>query len=238
MKDKESNGIIYSIGLGPGDPELITVKAQNIMARSDVVVVPQSDELGRSIAKDIVLNYVALEKIQTYYFPMNNKRQELERRYQELAQTLKSMLDAGSTVAYVTMGDPTIFSTSIYITHELQQLGVEVRHVPGISSINAATSLAGIALCQKGEDFGVYELPKTADEIAALIHRHHSTVFMKVGKSLDVLLEAVRQTTPDTALLAQRIGLSEETIYDLKTVTPPTEAGYLSIAIIKSKRCV
>ncbi len=235
MKDTQLKKSIYSIGLGPGDPELITVKAQNILMRSDVVFVPQSDELGRSIARDIVLNYVAAEKIRTYYFPMNNQRQELLQRYKALAQTLLEVLQTDATVTYVTMGDPTIFSTSIYITRELQLLGVEVKHVPGISSINAATALTGIPLCQKGEDFGVYELPKTVDEVTALIHRHHSTVFMKVGKRLNILVEAVRGVTPQSAILVQRIGLADETIYDLTSVTPPAEAGYLSIAIIKSR---
>ncbi|KJU87131.1 precorrin-2 C(20)-methyltransferase [Candidatus Magnetobacterium bavaricum] len=235
MKDTGSTRGIYSLGLGPGDPELITVKAQNILTHSDVVFVPQSDELGRSIARDIVLNYVAEEKIRTYYFPMNNRREELLKRYRELAQTLLEMLQTGAAVTYVTMGDPTIFSTSIYITRELQLLGVEVRHVPGISSINAATALIGLPLCQKGEDFGVYELPKTTDEVTALIHRHHSTVFMKVGKRLDTLVEAVRQAAPQSAFLVQRIGLPDETIYDLLSVTPSAEAGYLSIAIIRSR---
>ncbi|MBF0539542.1 MAG: precorrin-2 C(20)-methyltransferase, partial [Nitrospirae bacterium] len=96
MKDTGSTKSIYSIGIGPGDPELITVKAQNILTRSDVVFVPQSDALGRSIARDIVLNYVASEKIRTYYFPMNNQRQELLKRYRALAQTLTEILQTGA----------------------------------------------------------------------------------------------------------------------------------------------
>ncbi len=66
--------IVYSVGLGPGDPELITVKAKRILEDVDVVVVPQSDQTGRSVAREIVLRYIDEEKIMMYYFPMNNDR--------------------------------------------------------------------------------------------------------------------------------------------------------------------
>ncbi|GMT47284.1 MAG: precorrin-2 C(20)-methyltransferase [bacterium] len=224
---------VYSIGLGPGNPELMTVKARRILEESDIVVVPQSDETGRSVARDIILHYIDPSRILMYYFPMNNDREDLENRYTELARKIKQLIAEGKRLSYVTMGDPTIFSTSNYITEKLRAVGVEVRHVPGISSINAASTMLGLPLCVKGEHFGVYEMPGEVEEAVKLIRRHPTTVFMKVNRKLPVLVEAVRIAVPERAYLARRIGLDEEVFYDMLNCSPPPEAAYLSVAVIR-----
>ena len=224
---------VYSIGLGPGNPELLTVRARRILEESDIVVVPQSDKTGRSVARDIILHYIDPSRILMYYFPMNNDRKDLERRYTELARKIKQLTTEGKRLSYVTMGDPTIFSTSNYITEKLRAVGVEVRHVPGISSINAASTMLGLPLCVKGEHFGVYEMPEEVDEAVKLIRRHPTTVFMKVNRKLPVLVEAVRIAVPERAYLARRIGLDEEVFYDILNCSPPPEAAYLSVAVIR-----
>ncbi|MEC4685106.1 MAG: precorrin-2 C(20)-methyltransferase [Nitrospirota bacterium] len=224
---------VYSIGLGPGNPELLTVRARRMLEESDIVVVPQSDETGRSVARDIVLHYIDPSRILMYYFPMNNDREDLERRYTELARKIKQLTVEGKRVSYVTMGDPTIFSTSNYITEKLKAVGVEVKHVPGISSINAASTMLGLPLCVKGEHFGVYEMPGEVEEAVRLIRRHPTTVFMKVNRKLPVLVEAVRTAVPERAYLARRIGLDEEVFYDMLNCSPPPEAAYLSVAVIR-----
>jgi len=225
--------MVYSVGLGPGDPELITVKAKRILEESDTVVVPQSDQTGRSVAREIVLRYIREEKIMMYYFPMNNDREELRRRYTDLANRIKEMLESGKKVCYVTMGDPTIYSTSNYLTERLLSLGVQVKHIPGISSINAASTMLSLPLCIKGENFGVYEMPSDVQKAVELIQRHPTTVFMKVNKRLPVLIEAVRKIKPSSAYLARRIGLDGQCIYDMLNGTPPPEAAYLSVAVIR-----
>ncbi len=224
---------VYSIGLGPGDPELITLKAKKRLEESDVVVVPQSDETGRSVAKEIVLNYIDENKIMMYYFPMNNNRKELQKRYAQLAERIEQILKEGKKVSYVTMGDPTIYSTSNYLTKRLLSRGIKVKHIPGISSINAASSILALPLCVKGEDFGVYETPKEIERAKELIYRHSTTVFMKVNKKLPVLLKAISDINPQAAYLAKRIGLDGERIYNMLTHEPPPEEAYLSVAIIK-----
>jgi len=228
--------IVYSVGLGPGDPELITLKARAVLQNSDIVVVPQSDETGRSVARDIVLKYIPEGKIMMYYFPMNNNRDELRRRYSALAEKIKSLLEDGIRVCYVTLGDPTIFSTSNYLTEKLIELGIKVRHIPGISSINAASAMLSIPLCIKGENFGVYEMPCSVDEAVELIKRHPTTVFMKVNKRLPVLIEAIKRVNPERAYLARRIGLDGEVFYDMLNCAPPPEAAYLSVAVIRQGR--
>lgn len=227
------NRIVHSIGLGPGDHELITVKAKKVLEESDIVVVPQSDKSGRSMVKNIVLHYIEASKILMYYFPMNNNREELKRRYTELAENIKNLLAGGKRVSYVTMGDPTIYSTSIYLTEKLKDIGIKVRHIPGISSINAASTMLGLPLCTKGEHFGVYEMPEDIEKTVGLILRHPTTVFMKVARKLPILVEAVRVIGPERAYLVKRIGLEGEVSYNMLNCSPPPEAAYLSVAVIR-----
>ncbi|MBF0472660.1 MAG: precorrin-2 C(20)-methyltransferase [Nitrospirae bacterium] len=230
------NYTVYSIGLGPGDPELITLKAKKILELSDIIVVPQSNNNGRSIARDIVSNYIEPEKIYMYYFPMNNNKLELKERYNNLAQNIKSMLNDGKKVSYVTMGDPTIFSTSNYITKSLKAIDVQVKHISGISSITAASCLLGLPLSIKGGSFGIYEMPIDPDVAVELINRHESTVFMKVNKKLPYLLEAIKIANPTSAHMVRRIGLPDQAVFDLLTTQPSIESAYLSVAIIKRSK--
>ena len=214
---------IYSIGIGLGDPELVTLKAKRLMEESDIIVTPQSNATGKSVAKEIVLNFVDESKLLMYYFPMNNDKKELEQKYGQLAERIFGLLTKGKKVAFVTMGDPTIFSTSNYLTAKLTAKHVKVNHVPGINTINGASTLLGLPICVKGENFGVYEMQRDVETTVKLIKRHPTTIFMKVNKKLPALIEAVEQCRPQTAFLTQKIGLKEV----------PEDGAYLSAAFIK-----
>jgi precorrin-2/cobalt-factor-2 C20-methyltransferase len=225
--------LIHSIGIGTGDPELITMKAKRLLEESDMVFVPQSNLQGKSVARDIVRHYIPESKINMYYFPMNNNKEELSEKYGNLAMEMLEFCKKGKKVSYVTMGDPTIFSTSNYLTEKLITQGISVSHIPGINTINAASTKLGLPLCVKGENFAVYEMPDTISRAVDLIRSHSTTVFMKVNKKLPVLLEAVKQATPDIAYLARRMGLDNEMVFDLTNSSNPPDAAYLSVAVIK-----
>ncbi len=227
---------VYSIGIGTGDPELMTIKAKRLLEESDVVFVPQSSQQGKSVAREIVGNYIPDDKIIMYYFPMNNDQQLLSTRYAELAGQIGELVLEGKSVSYVTMGDPTIFSTSNYLTKQLDILGIPVQHIPGISTINAASTKLGLPLSVKGENFAVYEMPGEVDKAVELIQRHSTTVFMKVNKKLSVLIESVRKTEPDIAYLARRMGLDEEMVFDLTSKEQVPDSAYLSVAVIKQNK--
>lgn len=227
--------LIYSIGIGTGDPELITIKAIRLLEQSDIVFVPQSNRSGRSIAREIVLHYVGDEKLSMYFFPMNNDKDDLFRRYSELAEKMNHLLELGNRVSYVTMGDPTIFSTSNYLTERLVTLGIEVKHVPGINSINAVSTTLGLPLCIKGENFAVYEMPGDVESAVNLIKSHSTTIFMKVNNKLPILLETVKTSNPEVAYLVRRMGLADEKVFNLLEAGMSPDAAYLSVALIKQK---
>lgn len=226
---------VYSIGIGTGDPELLTLKAKRLLEESDIVFVPQSDQQGKSVARDIISNFIPETKMSMYFFPMTNDKDELARRYSGLAEDMNKLLEEGKSVAYVSMGDPTIFSTSNYLTERLVTLGVAVNHVPGINTINTASTKIGIPLCVKGENFAVYEMPDNVERAVECINLHSTTVFMKVNKRLNVLIEAVKAADPEIAILARRMGLDNEKVFDLKDMDNPPDAAYLSVAVIKKQ---
>lgn len=227
------NPIIYSIGLGTGDPELITLKAKRLLEESDTVFVPQSSQQGKSVAREIVLNFIPEEKISMYFFPMTNDADELAERYAGLAEKMAGLLKEGKKISYVTMGDPTIFSTSNYLTERLVSFGANVVHVPGINTINAASTMLGLPLCVKGENFAVHEMPDNVEKAVELIKANSTTVFMKVNKKLPVLIESVKSVKPEIAYLVRRMGLDNEMVFDLTDSDNPPDAAYLSVAVIK-----
>jgi precorrin-2/cobalt-factor-2 C20-methyltransferase len=228
--------IVYSIGIGTGDPELITLKAKRLMEESDIVFVPQSSSQGKSVAREIVRNYIPDSKVHMYYFPMNNDQQMLSEKYAELARQINILFNEGKKVSYVTMGDPTIFSTSNYLSKQLNILKIPVEHIPGIATLNAASTKLGLPLSVKGENFAVYEMPGETKIAVELIQRHSTIVFMKVNKKLPVLLESVKKANPDIAYLTRRMGLDNEAVFDLTSDGDLPDSAYLSVAIIKHRR--
>ncbi|MCA1926955.1 MAG: precorrin-2 C(20)-methyltransferase [Calditerrivibrio sp.] len=223
----------YALGIGPGDGKLITVKAVDILKKSDKVYVPQSDETGRSVALDIVKNYIPLEKIQLYYFPMNNNRDELNIRYKNLADMIKGDLNDGLIVSYVTIGDPLIYSTFNYLYEKLD--GVDIEIVPGISSFSAVASVLKRDIVQKGESFCVIE-PEHFDNFNSLLELFDTIIVMKAHRGIEKLKNLLKgENRVKDAYLVSRVGLDGELIIDLKKDSDISKA-YLSVAFLKVDR--
>ncbi len=225
-------GKFLVVGLGPGDPELITIKALKALEASEVVFVPQSKRKEQSLAWEICQHWVDKARLKIVRFAMKPQGPDRE-GYRALAQEIKHLLGQGKTVSYVTIGDPAIYSTAIYLCRELKKYRLEINYIPGVSAFNAGAALLGLALCEKGENLGLYEMPGEPHLASECIKRHPTTVFMKVNRRVSVLLKAIRATSPKEAFLLQRIGLPEEKVYDLLKLSEPLEKAYLSLAIIR-----
>jgi precorrin-2/cobalt-factor-2 C20-methyltransferase len=226
--------IIHGIGLGPGDPELLTVKAVKVLENSDVVVVPQSDKTGRSIAGDIVKHYITEDKIRWYHFPMTGDKADLDARYTALAEDMVYLASTGKKVTYVTIGDTPVYSTFNYLRDKLKEKDIDTAMIPGISAFSAAANRLNLPLCEKDGSFCVVEMPETDAELKALTERFSSVVLMKVHKRLPVLVEFVKNAGLTEAFLFQRVTMKDEIVVDLLHETPEEGAGYLSTAILKA----
>lgn len=228
---------LYLVGIGPGDPELVTVKAVRLLQSADIIYVPQSNAGGRSVAEQIIAPYADREKLRPSYFPMvMDADEELDRRYTELAREVADNLTTGLNVVYVTLGDSMLYSTAQYLGSRLKKLGIRPEYVAGIPSYVACANRTGISLGEKSESFIVARMPESAEEVEKLTEQFPTVVLMKISKRVTALLEYVNQHRPDVAVLIHRLSLDGEEIIDLRQKSEISESvGYLSVAIIKKK---
>lgn len=135
-------GTLYGIGVGPGAEELLTLKAVNIIKKCPVIIAPSAKDGGSSIALDTAKNFISEEQeVVVKHFPMGGEEQE-EKIYKAF-QTIEEKLQAGKDVAFLTIGDPFVFSTYIYLLRYIKERGYNTETVPGITSFCAAASVAG-----------------------------------------------------------------------------------------------
>ena len=134
-------GKLYGVGVGPGDPELLTMKAVRIIKSCDIIVVPKAMSGGESIALEITNQYIPKETpVEALHFPMGTEDQE-EKIY-EAYQVVEGYLQEGKNVAFLTIGDPFVYSTYIYLLEHFKGEGYAIETIPGITSFCASASLA------------------------------------------------------------------------------------------------
>lgn len=183
----ERLGTLYGIGVGPGDEELLTLKAVSIIKKCPVIVAPSARKGGSSIALDAAKNFIDEDKeVMVKHFPMGGEEQE-ERIY-EAFQAIEEKLKEGKDVAFLTIGDPFVYSTYIYLLRYIKEQGYNTETVPGITSFCAAASLAGETLVIGDERVLILpanQVDKISDEKFVVIMK----VYKLEEKVLNVLEE-------------------------------------------------
>jgi precorrin-2/cobalt-factor-2 C20-methyltransferase len=235
-------GTFYGMGVGPGDPELLTIKAASVLARCPHVVVPKAKADGGSVALEIASRYVhANAVIHELVFPMTTDKTELSRSWRESAGTLAVLLETGADVCFLTLGDALVYSTYIYLLRELKAIlpALQVVTVPGITSFSAVAALTGFPLGEGKEPITVVP---TADDLSAVrqaIQTGGTVVLMKIGKRLGDILDILEETgVIEEAVFVQRAGHATQVIeLDLRKLRGEnSEAGYLSVILIHATK--
>ena len=224
--------MVYFLGIGPGDPGLVTIKAAAIMRAADLIFVPQSNYEGRSVAEAIIAPHAPADRIRYMVVPMTRDREVLRRVYAAIADAIEEESRAGKEVACVTLGDSMLYSTAEHIGERLAERAIAHEYVAGIPSFVEAANRFGFCLALGRENTLTTPMPETVEEVEALVKTHDTVVFMKINKRLPVLLDYVRRHGPARAVLACRMGLPDEKMIDLTGDAPPEEVGYLSLALI------
>ena len=195
-------GTLYGIGVGPGDPELLTLKAARLIRESPVVAAPIAKAGAESYALSIVADRLQPEQtVLKLLFPMLKDVAAKQAHRQAAAQAIAAELQASRDVAFLTEGDPLLHSTFIYVLQHLPD-GLPVEIVPGVSSVTAAAAQAKLPLVNADQRLAV--IPTTFERLADLrqIFREFDTVvLLKFHRLLDPLLD-----------LLDELGLSEQTI--------------------------
>ncbi|KPU45408.1 cobalt-precorrin-2 C(20)-methyltransferase [Oxobacter pfennigii] len=139
---------LYGIGIGPGDKELITMKGYRLIRECHVVFIPESN--GESLAGRIAEDYIKDKKLVRLEFPMGDDNKE---NYIKASKVVEETLSDDEWGVFLTLGDPMVYSTFLYLMAELEKRHVETESIPGISSFTAAASRAKLPITLRGENF-------------------------------------------------------------------------------------
>jgi precorrin-2/cobalt-factor-2 C20-methyltransferase len=238
-------GKFIGIGVGPGDPELITVKAVKALKTVDVVSVPKAHANTPSMAlgmvKHILEERAKPPEVLELVFPMTKDEAEVKRLWAKNAGIVAEKVESGKVVAFITLGDPMFYSTFIYLFHSLRQEYPEVKLeiIPGVTSLTACAAGAQIPLAEKEEVIAIIPSDLDSKLIEETAKQADTLVFMKCAhrfKDLVPILEKSSFTKNSAIALVRRCTMAEERIIvgklgDVRSWDIPED--YFSMAIVK-----
>lgn len=253
-------GTLRVAGVGPGDPELMTVRAVKAIHQTDIICVPRGKEAGSSLALSIAAKSVNLDgkEIIESYFPMKKTRKErsgvrgharlpdrqgagnkndedLETQWNETVQLIAARLEKGSDVVFLTLGDPMIYSTFFYLYDRLKAAlpALKIEIIPGVSSINASAARASLSLGLANEKIAI--LPANyMEDLKDTLKVFDTVVLMKVNK---VWREIVQLLT-DMNIIEKSVFISRATMKDEQVIrnirdVQRDELNYFSMVIVR-----
>ncbi|MEU7055487.1 precorrin-2 C(20)-methyltransferase [Streptomyces sp. NPDC046197] len=231
---------LVGVGVGPGDPELVTVKGVNALRAADVVVVPVMDTGERGRAEATVLHYVPQEKVVRVVFALNERtdRARREAAWDAAGERVAGLLRAHGSVAFATIGDPNVYSTFTYLAQTVGELvpGTVVQTVPGITAMQDLAARSGAVLTEGTEPLTLVPVTAGAAVLKDALGGPGTVVAYKFGRQAQEVAEALRESGRiDGAVWGSALGLPEESIRpaaDLDGAALP----YLSTLIAPARR--
>ncbi len=237
--NKKITGTLYGVGIGPGDPKLLTIRAKEILNKVDMIFVPKAKDDARSCARMIVEAATSKSKnFAELTFPMTNDMKKLKSHWLAAAGRIVRELKRGRSAAFVTIGDPFIYSTYIYLLGMLRKHFPEiaVETIPGITAFNAASAAGGLALVKRNERMAVVPVTKGLKYVREALRKYDTVVLMKVGSKLGNVLKLLKKMRLiKNGVLVSHVGqVSESIVRDLSSLKDK-RSGYLSVIIVKRK---
>jgi precorrin-2/cobalt-factor-2 C20-methyltransferase len=231
-------GTLYGLGVGPGDPELITVKAFRLLSECPVIAYPKKRSGSKSYAFAIAEAYInpSEKEMLGLVFPMTKDPETLDREWNKTVAAVWQQLEAGKDVAFITEGDPLLYSTFIHMMRLMNELHPEVtvKTIPGISSINGAASQLGIALADGDEQVAIVPATEDYAEMRKAIEEHDCVIFIKVAKVLDIMLMVLHDLQLiDKASVVTKVTSSEEVIWRHVEELAGAELEYLTLMVVR-----
>ena len=207
-------GTFYGIGVGPGDPELLTVKAIKAIEAADVLIAPKTEKKDGSVALKIARPYLK-EGVEIVYqvFPMVKDFAKNPEAWEENKAEILALLDAGKNVAFLTLGDPMFYSTYIYVFRLMEQEDVEIVTIPGVPAFAAIGSRLNRPVVEGDDILAI--IPGTADraDIEKILSAVQSAVVMKVYRNAPEIIDLLAENhMAEDAVLVSRAGLDDEKI--------------------------
>lgn len=230
-------GTLYGLGVGPGDPELLTVKAFRKLKESPVIAYPKKRKGSKSYAHRIIDVYITPgeKEMLGLVFPMTKDPDILEREWSQTVELVWDKLKQGKDVAFVTEGDPLLYSTFIHMMNLMKERYPEVtiQTVPGISSINGAASRLGIALAEGDDHVAIIPAQDDYEAMKKALVEHDCVIFIKVAKVIDLMLHVLRDLDLlDKASVVTKVTSDEEIIWDIHELDR-VELEYLTLMVVR-----
>jgi precorrin-2/cobalt-factor-2 C20-methyltransferase len=228
-------GHLYLVGVGPGAPDLLTLRAVNIIGGVDVVVAPRSSASGSSLALDVVRPHLREQEVIEHVYPMARDQEQTSRCWAQMADLCVERLHAGQSVAHITLGDPLIYSTCVYL---LQEIGDRVSPsnihlVSGISAMQGAAARLNCMLLTQNDRLIL--LP--ADDLAAVadaLDHCETLVIYKIANRIAAVMALLRsRDLLSSASLVCYAEQSGEQIYRTLDGVHDERLGYMSIMIVR-----
>lgn len=226
-------GILYGIGVGPGDPELMTLKAVRLIRENEIIALPGAEPKETAAYKIAVGAVVELEDKQliSVYMPMTHDKEEQKKHHRIGAGIIESYLKEGKNVVYLTLGDPAVYSTFCYIQEIVEEDGYETQLVSGVPSFCAAAARVNMPLAIWNEQIHVIPaVHNLAEELPA----DGTCVLMKSGSKMKQVKEMIKKSGRD-AVMVENCGTEAEKVY-LHVDEIPDTAGYYSLIIAKEAK--
>jgi len=233
-----ATGKFTGVGVGPGDPELLTLKAVRALSEADVVIAPRTEKRGASIALSIARPHMrsGIEVLELV-FPMVYHTGELNGAWLENRNIIGGRLDAGQNVVFLTLGDPMFYSTYIYVFELLANCGHPIETVPGVTAFCAIASHHGTPIVEGDDVLSIVPAtisPEKLDRVLAVSDR---LVLMKVSRNFNNLREQMqRHGFAEHALMVSKCGHPEEEVHEDLMSVQPQDVTYLSTILARRRK--
>ena len=227
------SGILYGIGVGPGDPELMTLKAVRLIRENEIIVVPGTnprDAVAYKIAAGAVPE-IADKTLIAVDIPMVQDKERIIAAHRAGAEQVASYLEKGQNVIFLNLGDITVYSSYMYIQDRVKEMGYKAEIVSGITSFSAAAARLGISLCEWSEPLHIIPALHRTKEALDLPGNY---VLMKSGTKMAEIKELLAASGRDV-MMVENCGMPDEKVY--RSVDEiPDDAGYFSLIIAKERK--
>ena len=224
----------YGIGTGPGDSSLVTVKAVNTFKILDILYTPEPKKGTDSLALSIVKEYIPdTVEIKQRHFPMNSDSVEKMAAWDQVAEEIVTDVNGGKNVGFITLGDPMIYSTYVYVMERLID-EIEVETIPGISSFSNIASNQNFPLVMDTDPLIVIPCTMEEEKIDEALQKYDCMVLMKVYKNFKQIIEKLEKyNLIDNAILVSNSSQDREVVYkDLRDVHLQEKISYFSTILV------
>ena len=223
------------LSLGPGDPELLTLKALKTLKDADVVMVPatrNNEGIIKSRATDIISEWRIENRLMVYELPMLKDRQAVSLVYDGIFSDCVRLYQEGRRVVVAVEGDVSIYASIHYVMERLEEAGIPVEQSAGIPSFIAAAASAGLSLISQQQRLTILPGDADAETLYQLLKNNHVVVVMKLSQCQDAVKDFLRQNPQTTCHYFENVGTPEAYHTTLRDEIQSRQFPYFSLCVI------